>query len=473
MRQRLRLPWMLSTETRVALGLGVVAGCLRVPLALTRPFWQDEVASARILDAGTFGGVIHGVVRTESTPPLWYVVAWLVHRAGVPVYEVRLVSVAANAALVTLVVLLASRFLPLRFAALVGALVAVGAQFSAQGRWIRAYELFALLVVAFAFVLLRAAANPTRGRLALVAATVAAGSLTHYFFLFTVAAGAAWLILEPTVRPALRRTLAAVAAGLVPFVIWSPGFVRQFQHHRYNWIGSFEWRQVVVTPLRLYTGAGSGRAALAGAVLALLACAAGCMSLWRHGAAGRLCVLLAVVPVGLAAAVWALGFRVYDVRNMIGVGPFLAVAAVTALAALPAGLRTAVPAVVLVAACASFARAQQEQGPAYDRLAHALVADGWQPGDAVAVFGNRSEFRSPLEWYLPGDPKLALTSPSRIDEPVFVIDPRKLHGGAVGIRRVNHLLVERLRPENRIRDERLLHRANVFVTERLDEHVRV
>jgi hypothetical protein len=462
-----------SDNLHLAVALGLLAAALRLPLTLTTPLWQDEVASARILDAHTLTGAMHGVIRTESTPPLWYAVAWLVHHAGVPVLDVRLLSVAADAALVALAVVLAARLLSPRFALLAGALLAVGAEFSGQGRWIRAYELFALLAVVLAFALLRAAADATPGRLALLAATVAAGSLTHYFFLFTLAGAVVWATFEPDVRQARRRLLAAVGAGLVPLAIWSPAFVQQFRHHRYGWIGAFDWREVVGTPLRLFTYAGSGTTALVGSAACLVVAAVGCRALWRLGSTGRLCVGLAVIPFCTAAAVWAAGVRIYDVRNMIGIGPFLAIMAAAALASLPGALRVAVPAAVLAAACASFVSAQQNPGPAYDRIAHALVADGWRTGDAVAVFGNRSEFRSPLEWYLPGNPRLATAAATQVDEPIFVIDSKALHGQAVEIRRVENLLVQRLRASRPGLYRQLLRRANIFISSKPLPNVRV
>ena len=58
--------------------------------------------------------MLHRVVRTESTPPLWYSLGWLLHAAGASILDVRLVSVAAGAATAALVVTLARPLLPLR-----------------------------------------------------------------------------------------------------------------------------------------------------------------------------------------------------------------------------------------------------------------------------------------------------------------------------------------------------------------------
>lgn len=451
MLRALRRRGLWSGANAVALLLGVLAACLRLPLALTTPFWQDEIASARILAEPTLPGVLHHVVRTESTPPLWYLAGWLLHLVGMPFLEVRLLSVAEDALLVAGTVLLAARLVPRRFAALTGALVAVGAQFSAEGRWIRAYELFALLTVVLVFALLRAAAKPTYARLGSISAAVAAGTLTHYFFFFTVVAAFAWAALEPEVRAARRRLFVALAAGLLPFAAWSPAFAKQFQHRRYGWIGSFDAREVVETPLRLFTPDGSGTLALLGGVATLAVCLVGCRLLWRIGPAGRLCALLAAVPLAAAAAAWAAGIDVYAVRNMIGIGPYVAVAWAAALAALPAraNARALVPAAVLAAAAAGFLLAQHRGGPAYDRMARALVAHGWRPGDDVAVFGSRDEFRSPLEWYLPGRPLLSNARLAYIDEPVFVVGAKSLAVDRIGVSSLR-------------RDRRLLQGANVF-----------
>src|SRR5712664_1930987 len=96
--------------------VALVATAVRLPGVYTQAFWQDEVASARIINGPTFPGMLAHVARTESTPPLWYALGWLLRQAGTPMQDVRLLSVAAGALLAALVVDLARRFVPLPFA---------------------------------------------------------------------------------------------------------------------------------------------------------------------------------------------------------------------------------------------------------------------------------------------------------------------------------------------------------------------
>ena len=169
----------MRTGERTAIAVAAAAVAVRLPGVWSQPFWQDEVASARILREPTFVGMLRHVGRTESTPPLWYALGWALHRIGVPLVDVRLLSVAAGGALAALTVMLAYRFLPLGLAALSGAFVALGWQFVAHGQELRAYELLALLSVAFAVALLAELDAPSRRREILLALVVAAGGLTH------------------------------------------------------------------------------------------------------------------------------------------------------------------------------------------------------------------------------------------------------------------------------------------------------
>jgi uncharacterized membrane protein len=389
--------------------VAAVAAAVRLPGVYTQAFWQDEVASARILSQGPIGAVLARVARTESTPPLWYVVGWAAHHAGLAVRDVRLVSVVAGALLAPATVVLARRFVAEAPAVLAGLLVALGVAFVAHGQELRAYELYALVTVLFALALLAELDAPSRSRDACLALVAAAGALTHYFFLFSAVAALAWLWLDPAARRARLRATAAIGAGALMTAPWAPFALRQLHQDRFWWIGPFSVRRVVSTPLRLFTPAyGNTDFGLALSLAALVVVAAGAWSV-RRSPSGRLATVLALAPLALAGTVWSLGWRIYAQRNLIAIGPFLAVVAAAAVATLrvqPA-VRAAAAAAVLGLA-ASLAVSKIDHVPPYDVMARELVADGWRSSIPIAVYGNPLRYRAPLEWYLPHRPVLAL-----------------------------------------------------------------
>ena len=92
-----------SPQVLAAVGVALLAVLVRLPSVYSQPFWQDEVASARILAAPNFPAMLGRVARTESTPPLWYSLAWMLHAAGAPLRDVRLLSVVAGGILADVV----------------------------------------------------------------------------------------------------------------------------------------------------------------------------------------------------------------------------------------------------------------------------------------------------------------------------------------------------------------------------------
>jgi hypothetical protein len=399
----------VDLNRRVMVTVGLVAAAVRLPGVYTQAFWQDEVASARIIDEPTFRGMLAHVARTESTPPLWYALGWLLREAGTPMQDVRLLSVAAGALLAALVVDLARRFVSLPFAALAGLFVALGGELVGHGQELRSYELLALLSAVLARCLLAQVEAPSRRRELTLGATVAAGGLTHYFFAFSVLAALAWLWLDRDVRAVRRRASVAILAGGSVAAAWGPVMLTQFHQGRFWWIGSFRLRTVIAVPARLFTYAYSNTTpGIAVSAIGLALVAAGSVRLSRASAAGRLVAVLALAPVAEAAAVWAGGVRIFALRNLIGVAPFVAVAMVALLAAVPG--RVAVPTWVVAAALLvlPFTPFSGSSGgtPPYDAMARALVAEGWTPSQPVAVFGNFYPYRAPLEWYLPHQPVL-------------------------------------------------------------------
>jgi hypothetical protein len=414
----------------VAAGAAALAAAAALPGAIDLPLWQDEVASARVLLERTPAGVVEHVSRTESTPPGWYLAAWVLRETGIPVESLRFLSVALAAALAGLTVVYARRFLPLWLAGVAGVFTALAWQTVVHGSELRAYSLLALLTLVFALLLERAATRPSLGRLAALAACAAAGAYTHYFFVLAAGAALMWLAVERELRSVAVRVGAAVVLGTATLLAWLPGLVEQVGAERFGWIDAFDPVKFVALPSALFwdpgtmyaeLGAdpGAGEAAARAAILALVL--GGCWVLARLGPSARLCALFVLVPVGASGIAWLAGLRIVTGRNLIGVTAFAAVALAAVLLPLPR--RAAVAAAVAGVGLAVFAyvRSPMDTRVDFDRVADALVAEGWMPGDPILLVGSLPDFRSPLEWYLPGEVTLPEARPRRACREMWVV----------------------------------------------------
>jgi Dolichyl-phosphate-mannose-protein mannosyltransferase len=408
--------------------VGLLAVAVRLPAVWSRPLWEDEVASARIVVEPTLLGMLHGVTKTESTPPFWYFVAWLAHRAGVSIVDLRLLSVLAGGALAALVVATARRFMSLLLSTTAGATTALGAEFVGHGHELRAYELLALLSVVLALLLLREIDHPSFGTEVAIAVCVALGGLTHFFFAFSVVAVLAWLLVDDEVRTIRKRAAVAVLAGGSVAAAWAPLLFLQYHTSRFWWVGPFRLRTVVAVPLRLFTYADEQLPlGLLLSSVTVLGVAFGCVRLAKRSAGGRVVAALAVGPIVEAGVVWGAGMPIFDLRNLIGVGAFVAIAAFAAVDALPDRAGRLVALGLSGGLALSFA-VSRGGVPPYDRMARALVERGWTASSQIAVFGDPERYAGPLGWYLPGRPRLrAYPVGERARSTVFVVR----HGGSV------------------------------------------
>lgn len=459
------VPRRLDPGIATAAAVAALAAALRLP-GLGQALWQDEVASARILREPTVGAMLARVARTESTPPLWYALGWLLHAAGVAIPDVRVLSVVAGALAAGLVVLLARAFLPLPVAALAGVLVAVGAELVQHGSELRAYELLLLLAVVFARCLLAELRAPSRRRELALGAAVAAGGLTHYFFAFTVLAALTWLWVDGAARAVRRRATVAIVAGALVAAAWAPVMLGQYHRDRFWWIPGFRSAIAAGVPLRLFVVAYVGAPPALPLGLAALALVA--LGAWRlrGSGEGRLVGALALGPLALAALVWLAGVRIFALRNLIEIAPFVAIAVAAVLTLLPRRAAVAIAAACAVAA--PIVWRQQDTTPPYQTIAGALVRLGWQPSAPVAVYGNFFSYRAPLEWYLPRQPTLYVARPlARVCNAVYVVrvgEPRGFAQLASRHEHVGRFVVARIALSRPLFDERFLRGATLLTS---------
>ena len=163
-------------------------------------------------------GLLRAIPDSESTPPLYYVLAWLWTQV-VGTGEVGLRSLSALLGTATIVVVwaLGRRLGGERAGLAAAALVAFNPMLVWFSQEARGYALLALLGALSALLWLRALERPRDGARALLAwgAVAALALATHYYAIFLIAPQAAWLALRaPGLRASGRRARRARAAGV-------------------------------------------------------------------------------------------------------------------------------------------------------------------------------------------------------------------------------------------------------------------
>ena len=368
-----------------ALAAIVAAGAaLRFATLDAQSFWLDEAATVDLVRRG-FGAMLDGVASGESTPPLYYALAWLWAKAA-GTGEVGLRSLSALFGTATIVVAwaLGNRISGQRAGLIAAALCAANPFLIWYSQEARAYALLVLLTAAglLAFV---------AGRRVVWAVLSATALATHWFALFPVAVQGAWLLWR-------HRRAAAAPVGAVALVgaLLLPLALDQRSHDRAGFIDESSLaRRLAEVPKQFLAGYDSPLEAVVTG-LTLVAVLVGIVAAVRAPAEVR-ARMAPVAAVGLAAlAVPALlalaGIDYLIARNVLpALVPLVAVGAAglallragPAIAAVVAAVGAAVT--ISVAADAAYQRddwrgAAEALGPAgRDRAVIVTPASGLLP----------------------------------------------------------------------------------------------
>jgi hypothetical protein len=211
------VPATVGTLTMVALGLRLAG--LHASLTGDELFAYDDVHGRSL--AGVIHAVGHGA---ESSPPLFFILAWAAAHLGDPATLIRLPSILSGAAAVPVVYLLGARTLG-RMAGLLGAgLLALNPLAVYQGSEGRPYELLIFCAALSALLLVRALEAEREWSwwwVGYALATVAV-VYTHYTGVFVLAGQSVWALWAgPTRR---RPLVAASALALVLYLPWLPDY---------------------------------------------------------------------------------------------------------------------------------------------------------------------------------------------------------------------------------------------------------
>jgi Dolichyl-phosphate-mannose-protein mannosyltransferase len=321
---------------------------------------EDETVSVWLMHH-SLGGLLRTIPHTESTPPLYYVLAWLWTRPfGTGSVAIRSLSACLGAMTVPVCFLAARELAGRRAGEIAAVLAALSPALVWYSQEARAYALFTLLSAAsllFFVRALRAQGSPSGGpALARWALVASLSLLTHYFALFLVAVQAVWL-LAASRRGRRLRVATAVGAVAIVGIALIPLALRQRASGGSAWIGETPLRdRLLDVPPQILLG--EGRPFLHWFALAVgVAAAVPVVWLVVRGMRTERRAVLIPVAIGLAGiALPALfdlaGEHVLLDRNALGAGVILLVACAVGMSyekARRLGL------VALVTVCALFA----------------------------------------------------------------------------------------------------------------------
>lgn len=323
-------------------GIVLLGALMRFTALGKQSFWFDEAVTHGIVDRG-FGHVLSSVPRSESTPPLYYVLAWVWTRIfGVNEAGLRSFSALCGTMTIPVMWALGSRMVSER----VGLVTALLAAFSPLLVWYsqeaRSYALLLLLCALSLLALVWSLERPTPRRIATWGVVSAFALCTHYFAAVCVVPETVWLIRTLRVGGALTR--GRVIAGLGPLLVTSAALAPLAVHQndgraRYIAVsGSLPYRFVAFVKQDIVGFSWPGTVSIA--VVGVALTAAGC-ALWSRAdrqerAGARPAVVIGAAGVALALMT-AVGSDYVDTRNLLPTWPGLALGLGTGLGARKAG----------------------------------------------------------------------------------------------------------------------------------------
>ena len=393
----------VDRELVVVGALTVVAAALRFSTLDVQSFWHDEAVTAHRIVQHSLFATIGKIPGSESTPPLYYVLAWLWTRAF-GVSEVGLRSLSALIGTVTVpVAYLAARVLTPRREPAVAtcALAAVSPVLVWYSQEARAYILLVLLGALSFLFFLRALRGGERRDVVLWTVVSGLALCTHYFAVFAVLPEAAWL-LRSRVRGAwpAAGVLGVVGAALVPLAI------HQRNQGHTSWISSIPLPTRTGDLLKEFLIGPSGSPAVALTILAgALVAAALVLLALRGGERERLDarppLIVGGVAILLPLALALVTLDYFFPRNLIAA--WLPLAALVGLGCGPAGARRMGAAIAAALCCTLLAITisvnfnDRLQRPDWEAVAQVL---GPLQGARAIIAPATGD--DPLEYYMPG-----------------------------------------------------------------------
>jgi mannosyltransferase len=366
----------------------------------TKPFWNDEAASAQFATR-SFPQLLEIVATREHIMALYQLFLWPWSRvAGTSEVALRLPSLIFALAAIPVCVLVARRVLTLPWALMSGLFLALSGYFVNYAQEARGYTMLLFFAVLALWALLRAVELPTRRRWLAYAGAAVLGIWSQPVMAFLVAGHAAAILLHPSAKAWWRHAVLAIT--LVGLAVLPIALLTVFLGGgRWTWIGDASIDHIV-RQMRVVAGHGDLPALTLWAV-AWVAGGAAALAGW-YSERERMWPRLVILTSALFPILGPLGVSV--VRPMF-IARYL-IAALPALVILGglflSSIRERAIAVVLVAALLVVSvdgvlRWHFDVSRADWRGATAAVVERQRQGDGIAFAAGSSVFTAPPRVY--------------------------------------------------------------------------
>ena len=382
----------------------VLAAVVRFVGLAHQSYWFDEADTVAILHT-SLGGLLTRVPRWETTPPFYFVLAWLwSHVFGTGEAGLRSLSAVAGVMTVPIGYAAGAKLFSRRAGLVVAALIACNPLLVWYAQEARAYSLLVLLtsVALLAFAHLRI--GPTRRWTIIWVVAAALALATHYYAALTIVPEAMFLIAWHRRSRQVRFAVLAVAACELPLLAIA---LRQLQHNlgTSNWINRVPLLyRVQLLPKEFAIGPGGPASGWLMFVSAIVAGACVWLVVRRATPVERRSIAfvarLAAAGFGIVVLLIVLGFDQLNTRNLLALWLPIGLIVAATLGVRRAGALGAAGAVALCAVGVATVIAVAAN-PRYQRPAWRAVARAIDSGATRAVFSVNGCQLLPLSLYVP------------------------------------------------------------------------
>ena len=386
--------------------LTLLAAVLRFYRLGHQGFWFDEGNTALLVHFSP-GKMLGLIPQTESTPPLYYCVAWVWARVfGYGETGLRSLSAVCGVALVPVVYAAGAKLISGRAGMIAAAFAACSPLLIWYSQEARSYEMLALLsglsLLAFAY----ARADPTPRVLVAWVVASALALATHYYAVLAVVPEAVWLLWVHRSRRPVQIAFAVVGLcglGLIPLAISQHGTGLG------NWISNAPFGRRLGQIVPQFSSGFDGPAhgvfeplAIAIVVLALVLLVTRSSGEARRGTlvAGG----LALAGLMLSLILVAVGFDDLLTRNMLAIWTACALLVAGGLA-VPRSLGVGVVAAVILCVMGVTTALGVAFDRSYERPDWRVVAQAlgtYAPAGGRAILVQHYRDLLPLSLYVPG-----------------------------------------------------------------------